>query len=91
MPFSGRTGPGDSGWIHTHLFDENGPIAYHSAAHDGFGYLLNFHQTGPGYKYLSGYSMFDAKEPLSDQVSGIEFWSDLLSRYKSTKRNIHVC
>ena len=65
-------------------------MAFHSAAHDAFGYILNFHQTGPGYKYLCGYSMFDAREPLSDQVSGIEFWSDLLSRYQPAKRSAHI-
>ena len=65
-------------------------MAFHSAVHDAFGYLLNFHQTGPGYKYLSGYSIFDAKEPLSEQFSGIEFWSELLSRQKPIKRNVRV-
>ena len=86
----GRTGPGDSGWEHSILFDNNGPIAFHSAAHDAFGYLLNFHNTGPGYKYLGGYSVYGASEPLSDQVSGIEFWSDLLGRHKPKNRSRHI-
>ena len=88
--FIGRTGPGDSDIIHDLLFDENGPLAFHSAVHDAFGYLLNYHQTGPGYKYLGAFSIFEAHEPLSDQVSGIEFWNELLRKNKPRKSRLRI-
>ncbi len=72
--FSGRTGPGDSYIIHEALFDEDGPIAYHSAAHGAFGYLLTHHNTGPGYKYLEAFLTFDRYDPLA----GVVFWMKLL-------------
>lgn len=87
---AGRTGPGDSSILHNLLFDDSGPIAFHSAAHDAFGYLLNYHEVGPGYKYLSGFSIFDTTEPLSDQISGVEFWSELLRKRRTSKRGGQV-
>ena len=76
---TGRTGPGDDSMIHEILFDESGPVAYHSAVHDGFGYLKRHHNIGPGYKYLGAFSVFSADNPLSEQISGLEFWGKLLT------------
>ena len=75
---AGRTGPGDSGLVHKMLFDEDGPVAYHSAVHDGFGYLMTFHSQGPGYDYLGAWTLFGAKTSMSGQISGIKFWRETL-------------
>ena len=72
-PTAGRVGPGDSGWFHNLLYDNSGEWAHHSAVHDGFGYLLNFHEIGPGYNYMYK-SFFDKDNPLAGQISGIDFW-----------------
>ncbi len=64
--------------MHDEFFDNSGKIAYHSAVHDAFGYLINSHDTGPGYKYLGAFSVFDTKNPLSEQVAGITFWKKTL-------------
>eukprot|EP00794_Sanderia_malayensis_P009275 gene9275-10253_t len=89
-PTGGRTGPGDSDVTHAILFDDNGPIAYHSAVHDAFGYLLNFHNTGPGYKYLGAFSIFRKDEPMCEQVAGVEFWTQLLENSVTRKQPIVV-
>ena len=78
IPQSGRTGPGDSGWVHKILFDDGGPMAYHSAVHDAFGYLITHHNVGPGYDYLGAWSLFESKTCMSGQLSGIKFWRDVL-------------
>ena len=75
--FLGRVGPGDSGWMHNLLYDDRGFMAYHSGVHDAFGYLLNFHKTGPGYDYLKK-SMLSKSHPFSGQIHGIQFWRNLL-------------
>ena len=72
-PTAGRVGPGDSGWFHDIMYDNSGEMAHHSAVHDGFGYLINFHETGPGYDYMYK-SFFDTDNPLAGQFSGIDFW-----------------
>jgi len=77
-PTLGRTGPGDSGWVHKILFDDSGPMAYHSAVHDAFGYLITYHDVGPGYDYLGAWSLFESKTCMSGQLSGIKFWRDVL-------------
>lgn len=77
---TGRTGPGDSVLLHSILFDHSGPIAYHSAVHDAFGYLKNYHNTGPGYNYLSTCSMFATENPAAGQISGINFWNKVFMK-----------
>jgi len=72
-PTAGRVGPGDSGWLHNILYDNSGEWAHHSAVHDAFGYLINFHEIGPGYNYMYR-SFFDKDNPMAGQISGIEFW-----------------
>ena len=74
---SGRVGPGDSGMLHNFLFDNNEEYAMHSAVHDAFGYLINFHDIGPGYNYMYS-SLFHKENPLSGQVSGIHFWKEYI-------------
>lgn len=91
QPTSGRVGPGDTGWMHNILFDDNGHMAYHSAVHDAFGYLLNFHKTGPGYNYMK-YSLLSTDNPMSGQYSGIEFWKKVMHEVELGHKVIkHVC
>ena len=59
------------------FFDDRGFLAYHSAVHDAFGYLINFHQKGPGYDYMKK-SKLGRFNPLSGQVDGITFWRNYL-------------
>ena len=73
----GRVGPGDSGWVHNLLYDDRGYMAYHAAVHDAFGYLITFHEKGPGYDYLKK-SVLSKYNPLSGQYDGITFWKKLL-------------
>jgi len=65
--------------MHSILFDQSGPIAYHSAVHDGFGYLRNIHSIGPGYNYLYTCSLFKTENPAAGQMTGISFWNELLN------------
>ena len=82
----GRVGPGDAGWVHDILFVDDGCIAYHSAVHDAFGYLITSHQTGPGYDYLGNAWYFSTENPLAGQFAGIQFWKHRLEEIK-TKKN----
>ncbi len=70
------------------LFDDTGPMAYRSAVHDAFGYLITFHNTGPGYDYLGAWSLFESKTPLSGQLSGLKFWKNVLKDYSDTPPKI---
>ena len=79
--FLGRVGPGDSTWIHNILFDDRGPMAYHSAVHDAFGYLKVIHDVGPGYNYLNKSSYFhtdDTDSFMAGQLPGIAFWKKVI-------------
>ena len=78
QPTTGRAGPGDSGWFHQMIFDDDGHIAYHSAVHDAFGYLINYHSIGPGYDYMH-HSHFNKSNPLAGQLDGMNFWKNVLS------------
>ncbi|XP_066936890.1 uncharacterized protein [Clytia hemisphaerica] len=80
-PTGGRVGPGDTNWMHEALFDDLGAFAYHSAVHDGFGYLKTNHSTGPGYNYLNK-GLFGDSSPLGGQISGISFWESTLDDEK---------
>ncbi|XP_066928123.1 uncharacterized protein [Clytia hemisphaerica] len=83
-PVAGRAGPGDSGIVHNILFDDDGPLAYHSAAHDAFGYLITHHDVGPGYNYLGACGeVLDASRCMSGQISGLLFWKDVLKTDKT--------
>lgn len=77
QPNAGRVGPGDTGLIHKALFDQTGHMAYHSAAHDGFGYLYITHSVGPGYDYLDR-EVLDNGNCMAGQFTGIEFWVKVL-------------
>lgn len=77
QPTTGRAGPGDSGWFHEMMFDDKGHVAYHSAVHDAFGYLHNFHGVGPGYDYMCD-SYLGKENPLAGQFSGMNFWKRAL-------------
>jgi hypothetical protein len=57
-----------------HLAPDN-PVALHGTVHDAAGYLLNFHEEGPGYNYRdSKIEVFGTTDPLSGQASGIAYW-----------------
>lgn len=58
-----------------HLAADN-PIAMHGTVHDAAGYLLNYHDVGPGYNYLgSRIEPLSTNDPLSGQISGIfTYW-----------------
>lgn len=88
QPTSGRVGPGDTGWFHDILFDDRGHMAYHSAVHDAFGYLLNFHQTGPGYDYMNN-SYLSTDNCMAGQWGGIEFWQKVLSEIETKQKVIN--
>jgi len=80
-PTGGRVGPGDTGWMHDAFFDELGPFAYHSAVHDGFGYLKTNHNSGPGYAYLNE-GIFGDWSPFGGQYFGLKFWKQTLEKAK---------
>jgi len=66
------------------LFDDDGPLAYHSAAHDAFGYLITYHNIGPGYNYLGAdCEVLKASRCMSGQISGLYFWKDVLKTEKT--------
>ncbi len=76
-PTGGLVGPGNIG------YDGNdSAIGYHGAVHDAAGYLINYHNKGPGYDYL-GTDNRDTTSPLSGQRNGIRYWRDQL-RTEST-------
>ena len=78
----GRVGPGDSGFVHDLLFDDDGPMAYHSAVHDAFGYLISYHKIGPGYNYTCAGAILESSSCVAGQISGINFWRDVLKKEK---------
>ena len=91
--YLGRVGPGDSKWMHGLLFDNNGYMAYHSAVHDGFGYLITNHQIGPGYDYMKGDALDDTN-CMAGQISGIQFWRKTLRGFKAqntrARKGLHI-
>lgn len=53
-------------------------VTNHGIAHDAAGYLLNYHQRGPGYIYVPGVSDALSKtDPLAGQTTGLSFYSNL--------------
>ncbi len=75
----GLVGPGN--WLAEGIgvtagqLDPNDPVSLHGTVHDAAGYLLNYHNDGPGYNYLgSDAEFFDTSNPLAGQMSGIAFW-----------------
>lgn len=54
----------------------NEPLGFHSVFHDAGGYLKNSHGIGPGYNYLGRENSYDAGNPFTGQVSGIDYWND---------------
>ncbi|XP_057290028.1 uncharacterized protein LOC130612692 [Hydractinia symbiolongicarpus] len=79
-PTAGLVGPGNS-FLHQLFFDCDGTFAYHSAVHDGFGYLKLYHDIGPGYDYLSKNWLCD-NNMMAGQISGICFWSKFIKEHK---------
>ncbi|GMG82690.1 hypothetical protein LNKW23_19030 [Paralimibaculum aggregatum] len=78
-PTGGLVGPGN--WLIPgvvkagHLAPDN-PVGLHGTVHDAAGYLLSFHDAGPGYNYRdSRIEILGTDSPLSGQVSGIAFWA----------------
>ena len=78
-------GPGDTGFVHNILYDDSGHMAYHSAVHDSFGYLLTNHKTGPGYDYLKGSTFFSTDNCLAGQIPGIAFWKKAVADIKKKR------
>ena len=71
------------------LFDDMGHMAYHSAVHDAFGYLLTSHGIGPGYNYLNN-SRINEKNSLSGQKSGVSFWKEVIGEVEK-KHKVLQC
>ena len=77
----GRIGKGDTPWFHNMFFKEEYPLAYHAAVHDAFGYLITYHDKGPGYNYIkSKWTLFNSSSPMSCQVAGYRFWKRLMHK-----------
>ena len=73
--------------MHDTLFDDMGPFAYHSAVHDGFGYLKTNHETGPGYAYLNK-GLFGDWSPFGGQLYGIKYWEEMCKKYRPDKATL---
>jgi hypothetical protein len=72
--------------MHDLLFDGNRHMAYHSAVHDGFGYLVTKHRVGPGYDYVKGSTFFGTENPLAGQTPGISFWKNTIREVQLKKK-----
>jgi hypothetical protein len=54
-------------------------VAIHGVAHDAAGYLRAYHNQGPGYNYVpAGIRLLADTNPLAGQISGIDFFKNLL-------------
>jgi hypothetical protein len=69
-PTGGLVGPGD--W--SYQPSPNDAVGFHGVFHDAGGYLLNFHNMGPGYDYLNR-SDFSSNSALTGHVGGISWWA----------------
>ena len=65
-------------------------MAYHSAVHDAFGYLITKHKVGPGYDYLNGSTFFDTSNCLSGQTPGIAFWKKTIKDIETKNKVLDV-
>ncbi len=77
-PTGGLVGPGN--WLIPgivkagHLAPDN-PLAMHGVVHDAGGYLLAFHDEGPGYDYReSPIEILGPEHLLTGHISGIAYW-----------------
>ncbi|MEM9145824.1 MAG: hypothetical protein AAGC57_06460 [Pseudomonadota bacterium] len=77
-PTGGLVGPGN--WLIPgvvkagHLAPDN-PLALHGVVHDAGGYLLKFHDQGPGYNYReSKVELLGPEHLLTGHLSGIAYW-----------------
>lgn len=61
------------------------PLAYHGIVHDAAGYLITYHNVGPGYDYL-GREDRSTRSPYTGQASGIRYWNDKLGRGTDMER-----
>lgn len=90
-PTGGLTGPGGKALDidGDGLFEElgsyysgvgNEALSYHAPTHDAYGFLNKHFETGPGYCYVpnGGDCFLGNENPLSGQLSGINFWEDKL-------------
>ena len=68
-PTGGIVGPGNA-----HVIKDKfkTPIGIHACIHDAGGYLLTYHNLGPGYNYLENYVDLPTTNPFSGQR--ILFW-----------------
>lgn len=77
-PTGGLVGPGNwliPGLVDASHLDPDNPIGLHGTVHDAAGYLLNYHDEGPGYNYRdSSFEIFGSDNPMSGQMSGIAYW-----------------
>ena len=56
------------GWLGPNNF-----LIRHASVHDAYGYLLSFHDVGPGYNYR-GWRWLADSNPLAGQISGLWYW-----------------
>lgn len=76
-PTGGLVGPGNKfvGPIDAFHLSPDNPIALHGCVHDAAGYMLTFHDDGPGYNYRdSPLEILGKNSPMSGQVTGIAYW-----------------
>ena len=66
-PTGSIVGPGNTSLFNGDIQDA---LVCHAIVHDAFGYLHNFHRTGPGYNYLNVCDIVPATSPLSCQFQG---------------------
>jgi len=53
-------------------------VTNHGIAHDAAGYLLNYHQMGPGYQYVPNVpGLWSTTSPLGGQSAGLLFYSNI--------------
>lgn len=77
-PTGGLVGPGNkfAGPIDAFHLSADNPIALHGTVHDAAGYMLNYHEEGPGYNYRDSWvEPFGTNNPLAGQISGIAYWT----------------
>ena len=82
-PTGGIVGPDNIDLYEGSHFDG---VVMHGIVHDGGGYLINYHKTGPGYNYIkTPFTLFPSTNPLSTQFSGIRYWKKLIKKINKEK------
>ena len=67
-PTGSIVGPGNTSLFNGDIQDA---LVCHAIVHDAFGYLHNFHRTGPGYNYLNVCTLVPTSSPFCCQVQGL--------------------